>query len=522
MEHANKSGVQRWKALPPAADSVLECIGGTPLVRLSRVERALDVACKLYGKCEFLNAGGSVKDRIAVRMLLEAERQGRIKPGDTLIEPTSGNTGIGIALVAAVRGYRCIITMPEKMSEEKVNILKLLGAEIVRTPTEAAFDSPDSHISVARRLTAEIPNSFILDQYQNPENVLAHYHGTAAEILEQVPEGRVDVFVAGAGTGGTITGCARRFKEQAPATKIVGVDPEGSILAQPEALNAKGVHSYAVEGIGYDFVPGVLDRSLVDLWVKTSDRESFCAARQLIALEGLLVGGSSGAALVGALRALDQLDLRQRTDVVVVLILPDGCRNYMSKFVSDSWMMKHGFLDDVTPRELWEAYPVSRLPLQVPVTVLPSVSCGDAVKVLAENGVDQLPVVAEGEILGVVTEGNLMAQLVSKRVSPNDPVSKVMFRQYASITPSTTLGELSRLFKFDHFAIVSAAQREYRNNGECVLKKIVLSVCTPIDLLSFLVKAGFEPPEAASSQSPVPLRTRRQHESNHVDACLNA
>ncbi|KAF6001124.1 hypothetical protein F1559_003263 [Cyanidiococcus yangmingshanensis] len=504
------------KPTPPVAESVLDCIGATPLVRLSRLERELGVACQLYGKCEFLNAGGSVKDRIAVRMLLEAERSGRIKPGDTLIEPTSGNTGIGIALVAAVRGYRCIITMPEKMSEEKVNILKLLGAEIVRTPTEAAFDSPDSHISVARRLCAEIPHSFILDQYANPENIWAHYHGTAGEILDQVPAGRVDVFVAGAGTGGTITGCARRFKAHSPTTKIVGVDPEGSILAQPDSLNDQGVHPYAVEGIGYDFIPAVLDRSLVDLWVKTSDRESFLAARQLIATEGLLVGGSSGAALVGTLRALDQLDLRQRSDIVVVMILPDSCRNYMSKFIADSWMIQHGFLDDISPREPWEAFPVSRLPLRVPVTVVPSVSCGDAVKVLAENGVDQLPVVADGEILGVVTEGNLMAQLVSKRVLPGDPVSKVMFRQYASISPSTTLGELSRLFKFDHFAIVSTAQREYRANGECALKKIVLSVCTPIDLLSFLVKAGFEPTETTTLSPNAAERTYLVHcNQNH-------
>lgn len=237
---------------PPVMRSILDCIGNTPLVRLERIEESAGFACELYAKCEFFNAGGSVKDRIGLRMVDEAERSGRIHPGDTLIEPTSGNTGIGIALAAAIRGYRCIITMPEKMSEEKVNILKRLGAEIVRTPTEAAYDSPESHIGVARRLNAEIPNSCILDQYRNEENVMAHYEGTAGEILAQVPYGRVDVLVAGVGTGGTITGVARRFKEMDWGSQctIVGVDPIGSILAQPDSFNKVGVRPYAVEGIG--------------------------------------------------------------------------------------------------------------------------------------------------------------------------------------------------------------------------------------------------------------------------------
>ncbi|KAK4538430.1 hypothetical protein CDCA_CDCA17G4455 [Cyanidium caldarium] len=478
------------RTAPPLVHSILECIGNTPLVRLHNIERSVGLRCHLYAKCEYFNAGGSVKDRIGVRMLVEAERAGRVKPGDTLIEPTSGNTGIGIALVAAARGYRCIITMPEKMSEEKVNILKLLGAEIVRTPTEAAYDSPESHISVARRLNAEIPHSFILDQYRNEDNVLAHYYGTAEEILAQVPDGRVDVLVAGVGTGGTITGCARRFREGGGACTVVGVDPVGSLLAQPDALNEAGVHPYAVEGIGYDFIPQVLDRSVVDWWVKTDDRESFLAARRLMREEGLLVGGSSGSALVGALRAIAQLGWDQEENgKQVVVILPDGCRNYMAKFVSDAWMERQGFLEVPAAPQAWEQYPVSRLCLRTPVTVVPSLPCGEAVNILAENGVDQLPVVgADGAVLGVVTEGNLLAQLASKRVQHSDPVSKAMFRQYASVTPWTTLGELSRMFKYDHFAIVQITQREYRPSGESVLKQVVSSVCTPIDMLDFLVR----------------------------------
>ena len=249
-------------------DSILEAIGRTPLVRLNRVGRA--PAVRALAKCEFLNPGGSVKDRIGTSMVEDAEREGRIKPGDTLIEPTSGNTGIGIALAAAVRGYRVIITMPEKMSREKQVVLEALGAEIIRTPTEAAWDSPESHIGVARQLQSELPNAHILDQYSNPDNPLAHEQTTAQEILDDLG-GKLDVIVMTAGTGGTITGVARRVKSRPPGCKIVGVDPVGSILG-----GGTDVGTYKVEGIGYDFIPDVLDRSLVDEWVKTKDRTRSC------------------------------------------------------------------------------------------------------------------------------------------------------------------------------------------------------------------------------------------------------
>ncbi len=271
-------------------------------------------------------------------MIEDAEKSGRIKPGDTLIEPTSGNTGIGLALAAAIKGYRMIITLPEKMSQEKVDVLKALGAEIIRTPTEAAFDSPESHIGVAKRLNKEIPNSHILDQYANPSNPLAHYDGTAQEILDQC-DGKVDVLVVAAGTGGTITGIARKIKEKIPHVKVVGVDPVGSILAQPESLNST-ISSYKVEGIGYDFIPIVLDRPLVDEWIKTVDDESFHMSRRLIKSEGLFVGGSSGSAMVAALKVAKSLPAGKR----VVVILADSVRNYMTKFVRDDWMITNGFL----------------------------------------------------------------------------------------------------------------------------------------------------------------------------------
>lgn len=312
-------------------NNILEVIGRTPLVRINRL--AKDLECTLWAKCEFLNPGGSVKDRIGYNMVLQAEKSGRIKPGDTLIEPTSGNTGIGLALAGAVHGYRVIITMPEKMSREKQVVLEALGAEIIRTPTEAAWDAPESHIGVAKKMHKEIRNSHILDQYANPANPDAHYHGTGAEILADL-DNKVDMVVVSAGTGGTITGIARRMKEFAPKCEVVGVDPVGSILAGPGEIG-----SYKVEGIGYDFIPDVLDTKLVDTWVKTQDQESFHLARRLIREEGLLVGGSSGATLFGALKEARRLKKGQNC----VVVLSDGVRNYMTKFVDNNWMKQNGF-----------------------------------------------------------------------------------------------------------------------------------------------------------------------------------
>ena len=334
--------VNDFKRSQPVS-SVLDLIGSTPMVELHRVSALLEIPgnFEVFAKCEFTNPGGSVKDRIALRMIREAEISGRIRPGDTLIEATSGNTGIGLSLVGAILGYKVIVTLPEKMSGEKVNMMRALGADIRRTPTEAAWDSPDSHISLAKKLHATIPRSHILDQYNNPFNPLAHYDSTAEEILTQM-DSRVDAVFVGTGTGGTLTGIARKIKQKIPGCLIIGVDPCGSILAQPEILNDyKRLEPNLVEGIGYDFIPCALDRSLVDEWVKVDDDEAFRFARLLIRTEGLLVGGSSGSVFAAV------NDWVKRSSITrsfrIVIILPDGSRNYMSKFIDDKWLTSHGF-----------------------------------------------------------------------------------------------------------------------------------------------------------------------------------
>ena len=312
-------------------DTILNTIGNTPVVKVNKIGN--DLKCNLFAKCEFFNPGGSVKDRIGWKMVEDAENSGRIKPGDTLIEPTSGNTGQGIALAAAVKGYKCIITMPEKMSQEKQIVLESLGATIIRTPTEALYSDPDSHISVAKKLQKEIKDSHILDQYSNPSNPDAHYQNTAEEIINDFGD-NLDMVVISVGTGGTITGTAKRLKEAIPRIKIIGADPVGSILG-----GGNEISSYLVEGIGYDFIPDVLDNRLIDQYIKTQDQESFIMARRLIKEEGLLCGGSSGATMVAALNAASILKDGQNC----LVILADSIRNYMTKFPSDDWMKKNGF-----------------------------------------------------------------------------------------------------------------------------------------------------------------------------------
>lgn len=409
-------------------------------------------------KCDFMNPGGSVKDRIGRRMILDAEKQGRIKKGDILIEPTSGNTGIGMAMCAAARGYRMIITMPEKMSSEKENTLRGLGAEIVRTPSEYPTEHIDSHMGIAYKLANELENIHMLDQYSNPSNPLAHYEGTAQEIWDQC-EGKLDTVVLGCGTGGTITGIARFFKDKNPNIRIVGVDPHGSDLAEPIELNAKQV-SYHVEGVGYDFIPRVLDRTPIDKWYKSADDDSFKYSRRLIKEEGLLVGGSCGSAMWAATEEAKSMKEGQR----IVVIMPDSIRNYMTKYLSDDWMYLNGFLeekqvlDNYTPKlvenRAWgQDHTVGDMTMTKAKSVPDSADIGEAIKALGDS--NQLIIFDDrNSIVGLFTMDYAMDRIFKGKITPSDNVTKCMSKIFRRTSRDIPLSELARVFTLTTFVVV--------------------------------------------------------------------
>lgn len=459
---------------PRRFPNILDVIGRTPLVKLNKIPEEEGLQCELWAKCEFLNPGGSVKDRIGYRMVQDAEAQGLLKPGCTIIEPTSGNTGIGLAMACAVRGYKCVIVMPDKMSNEKVLTLRALGAEIIQTPIEAAFDHPDSHISVAKRLNSEIENSFILDQYKNPGNPLAHYDNTATEILWQC-ENDVDMIVVGAGTGGTVSGIGKKVKEQKPECVIVGVDPHYSILAPPESQIQTDDGFYEVEGIGYDFVPNVLDYSVVDKWIKVGDKESFEMARRLQKEEGLLVGGSCGSAVYAACKMAKDLKKGQKC----VVILPDGIRNYLTKFVQDNWLEARGLKDTVNQHNhWWWNCNISKLNLQEPHIITPETTCQEAINILKEKQIENLPVVDEkGTIRGAVTLESLTTQIVSKNLKQADTVAKAIYKKAIKLDVDTPLGKIARVLEVEPCVIL------YDETDD---KKAVKGVVTKADFLRFV------------------------------------
>jgi cystathionine beta-synthase len=429
--------------------SILETIGDTPLVRLSRLGAGLRP--QLVAKLETFNPGGSIKDRVAVALIEAAERDGHLRPGGTIVEPTSGNTGTGLAIAARLKGYRVIAVMPDKMSREKIDLLRAYGAEVVLAPTDVAPESPRSYYRVADRLTAEIPGAFQPNQYSNPANPRAHYESTGPELWEQLGE-RMTHLVAGVGTGGTVTGAVRYLRERNPGLVVVGADPEGSIYSGGE----DNVHPYLVEGVGEDFWPQTFDPSVVDRWVTVSDRDAFLTTRRLAQEEAILAGGSGGLALHAALVVAAEV---QDPEALIVVIIPDGGRSYLSKIYSDSWMRQYGFLErdadltvgDVLRRKL-EAGEIPSL-----VTVQNHYRVRDAIALLHEHRVSQLPVVSSHDpatIVGAISERGLLAQAAADPARLGAEIVEVMEPPFAAVASDDPVREAVELLVGDRQALL--------------------------------------------------------------------
>jgi cystathionine beta-synthase len=445
-------------------DSFLDAVGDTPLVRLGKVARG--VRATVLAKLEMLNPGGSVKDRIGVRMIDAAERAGLVRPGGTIVEPTSGNTGHGLAIAAAIRGYKCIFVMPDKMSQEKISLLRAYGAEVVITPTAVAPESPESYYRVADRLTEEIPGAFQPNQYFNPENPAAHEATTGPEIWRQT-DGTITAFVAGVGTGGTITGTARFLKAQNPEILVVGADPEGSIFSGD-------VHPYLTEGIGEDFWPQTFDPTLVDRYVRVSDRDAFRMARRITREEGILVGGSSGTAVVAALDVARELG----PDDVVVVLLPDTGRNYLSKLYSDSWLLQYGLADRPEAVRVEEVLQVKHGQIPPLVTVDAHDKVRQAIDVLQRFSISQAPVVRErsmdvAQFVGGVLENALLDRIFRDPDALQADVAEVM-------------GPPLAMVEFDEPIEVAFETLQHGPAVLVVKSGQALGVLTRSDLLEFL------------------------------------
>jgi cystathionine beta-synthase len=451
---------------------LLDLVGSTPIVWLDRLSPPGHA--RILAKLEYLNPGGSVKDRIGLAMIEQAEREGKLRPGGTIVEPTSGNTGVGLAIAAAGKGYRCIFVMPDKMSQEKISMLRAYGAEVVITPTAVDHDSPESYYSVSSRLAEEIPGGFKPDQYSNMANPQAHYDVTAPEIWEQTG-GEVDAIVISVGTGGTISGVGRWFHEKKPEVKIVGVDPEGSIYT---AENDSELHPYLVEGIGKDTWPDTIDLKVVDEWIRVSDRESFLMARRLAREEGILAGGSAGSTIVGAVRVAERL----AADATVLAIIADSGRSYMSKFYDDNWMLEHGFVERQaalpTVDELLHAKHGGEVPELVTITAHAKV--GEGIDTMQRYGISQLPVVRDGQcesladVIGSLQDRALLERVFGNPDSVHEDVAAAMQPPLAAVEASATLDEVFATLTGGGSAVVVA--REGKPVG----------VLTRSDLLEFL------------------------------------
>jgi cystathionine beta-synthase len=430
-------------------DSILDTIGDTPLVRLSRIGAGLRP--QLVAKLETFNPGGSIKDRVAVALIDAAERDGLLKPGGTIVEPTSGNTGTGLAIAARLKGYRVIAVMPDKMSKEKIDLLRAYGAEVVVAPTDVAPESPQSYYRVADRLTEEIPGAFQPNQYFNQANPQAHYESTGPEIWEQT-EGRITYLVAGVGTGGTVTGTVRYLRERKPDLVVIGADPEGSIYSGGE----DNVRPYLVEGVGEDFWPETFDPSVIDRWIRVSDKDSFLTTRRLAQMEGILAGGSGGLALHAALQLGAEIE---DPEALIVVILPDGGRSYLSKIFSDGWMRQYGFLERDSNLAVGDVLARKRAAGEIPplVTVQTHFRVRDAVALLHEHRVSQLPVVSAHDpatVVGAIGERGLLKRAAEDPALLDAEIIEVMEPPFPAVSADDPVREAVRLLVGDQQALL--------------------------------------------------------------------
>lgn len=425
-------------------DNILQTIGRTPLVKLNRVTDG--VKGLILAKVETFNPGGSVKDRIGVSIIEEAEQDGRLKPGGTIVESTSGNTGMGLALVAAVKGYKTVFTLPDKMSMEKIRLLRAFGAEVIVTPTAVPHESPESYTEVAKKVVRETPNSILANQYYNPRNPEAHYKTTGPEIWEQTG-GQIDYFVCGVGTGGTITGTGKFLKEKNPNIKVIGIDPKGSALR--EYYYTKKItpllKTYKVEGIGQDYVPGTLDFTYIDEMIEADDRESFLMARRLTREEGLMVGGSAGTAVAGMMKMADRF---KENDVAVVL-LPDLGERYLSKIFNDDWMRENGFL---RPERITARYVIESKGKEVQglFEIDPLTTVRKTLELMRQKDISQIPVLERGKSVGSVHDSELMAKVMARPALVDSPVSTVMEPPFPVVNIDTSIDDVMKLMKAKH------------------------------------------------------------------------
>jgi cystathionine beta-synthase len=451
-----------------AVANILESVGHTPIVKLQKVAR--HVQADIYVKCEYLNPAGSMKDRVAMNIVADAERRGLLRAGGTIIEATSGNTGMGLAMVAAVRGYACIFVMPDKMSQEKIASLRAFGAKVVICPTAVDPEDPRSYYSVSRRLVEETAGAFYANQYHNPANPEAHYVSTAPEIWEQTG-GEIDVFAAGMGTGGTISGCGRYFKERKPGFKIVGVDPIGSLYYEyVKTGRLTKPFSYYVEGIGEDFLPSTMNLELLDEIARVDDKECFLMTRRLTREEGIFCGGSGGAAVAGAIKYAERSGKKEN----ILVLLPDGASKYLSKIFNDDWMRQNGFLDEPDPLGT-----VADILARGKGRRLISARRGEpihhVISLMREHSISQVPVVDdEGRMIGMTAEADLLRHLVAEG-KLDDPVDPLIESDYATVTPATRVVLLRNIFNDAKLVVVKEGDR-------------VAGIITKIDLIEYLAE----------------------------------